>query len=114
MLTQPPVFMLEQWRTVKTCQGVRVFRKVRRHPVKDDPDSGTVAVVHKIAKIVRRTKASGGGKVAGGLVSPGGIEGMLSHREQLDVGVPLLHHVFDQFMRERAVVLKPSPLLQPP
>ena len=46
-------------------------------PVHDDADASLVHLVHEIHQVVGGAEAAGGGKVAGTLVTPGGIQGMV-------------------------------------
>jgi hypothetical protein len=59
--------------------------------------------VHQVHEILRRAVAGRRREVAGRLVAPGAVEGVLGDRHQLDVRVAELVHVFDQAMRGVAI-----------
>ena len=63
-----------------------VLREVRGHPVEDHADAALVQVLDQEHEVLRRAVAAGGREVAGGLVAPGAVEGVLHHRHELDVG----------------------------
>src|SRR5438876_5444363 len=73
-----PLFMFSLMRvrifvemsTIKVAQGKAVFGKVGGYPVEQDADALLMHVVHKVLKILRGAKATGGGVVACDLVSP--------------------------------------------
>ena len=95
---------------VEIGEAVRVGREVRRNPVEDDADAVLVQVVDQIHEILRRAVARGGREVSGGLVSPGTVEGVLHHGQELDVGESHLADVFGEArcglaVGQRAVVL---------
>ena len=95
---------------VEVGEAVLVGREVRRDPVEDHADAVLVQVVDQVHEILRRAVARGGREVSGGLVSPGTVEGMLHHGQELDVGESHLVDVFGEAWRgltigERAVVL---------
>ena len=71
---------------VEEAEAVLVGGEVGRHPVQDDADAVLVQVVDQIHEILRRAVAAGGGEVAGGLVAPGAVEGVLHDRQEFDVG----------------------------
>ena len=60
------------------------------------PDASLVHLVHEIHQVVGGAEAAGGGKVAGTLVTPGGIQGMFGDREELHMGEAQLLHIGDQ------------------
>ena len=86
--------VLVEMRAVEIGEAVRVGREVRRNPVENDADAVLVQVVDQVHEVLRRAEARGGREVAGGLVSPGTVEGMLHHGQELDVGEAHLVDVF--------------------
>ena len=80
------VGVLVEVRAVEVGEAVRVGRKVRRYPVEDHANAVLVQVVDQVHEILRRAVARRGREVSGGLVSPGTVEGMLHHRQELDMG----------------------------
>ena len=80
------VLVLVERRAVEAAQAVVVLREVRRHPVEDHADAGLVQGVDEELEVVRGAEAAGRREVARHLVAPGGVEGVLGDRQQLDVG----------------------------
>ena len=99
---------------VEEAQAVLVHREVRRDPVQDHPDSLLVATVDEVHEVVGVAEATGRREVAGGLIPPGGVEGVLGDREQLDVREAQLAHVRDQLLGQLPVGEPAVPLLRPP
>ena len=91
-------------RPVETGQAVLVAREVGRDPVEDHADAGAVQAVHEIHEVLRRAVAAGGGEVAGHLIAPARLVGVLRHRQQLHVGVAHVGAVVRQRVRRLAVV----------
>ena len=91
--------VLVKMRAVEIGQSVFVGREVRRHPVEDDADAVLVQVVDQVHEVLRRAEARSGSEVAGGLVSPGAVEGMLHHGQELDVGESHVADVFGELRR---------------
>ena len=90
-------------RAVEISQAVGVGREVRRHPVEDHRDAVLVQVIHQIHEILRRAVARSGGEIAGGLVSPGTVEGMLHHRQEFDVSEAHASGIFGEARRGLAI-----------
>ncbi len=80
------VGVLVEVRPVEVGEAVLVCREVRRHPVEDDPDPALVEGVHQVHQVLGRALAAGGGEVPEALVAPRPVEGVLHHRQELDVG----------------------------
>ncbi len=104
------VGVLVEVRAVEVGESVGVGREVRRNPVEDHADAVLVQVVDQVHEILRRAVARSGREIAGGLVSPGAVERMLHHGQELDVGEAQLADVVGQAGRgfavgQRAVVL---------
>jgi hypothetical protein len=59
---------------------------VRRHPVEEHADPALVQSVDEILEVVRRAEAARRREVAGHLIAPRGIVGVLHDRQELDVG----------------------------
>ena len=79
------VGVLVEMRAVEVGEPVRVVGEVRGHPVQDHADAVLVQVVDQVHEVLRRAVAAGGSEVAGHLVSPGAVEGMLHHRHEFHV-----------------------------
>ena len=80
--------------------------EVGGNPVQNHPDALAVHVVHEIHEIIRRAVPAGGGVISAHLVAPGGVQGMLHHRQKLHVGVPHLLDVLRQFRGDLPVIVK--------
>ena len=97
------VGMLVEVRAVEARQPVRVAGKMRRHPVEDHADAAPVQVVDEVHEVLRRAVARGRREVAGHLVAPGAVEGMLHHRQQLHVREAELGYVVGERVRQLAI-----------
>ncbi|OPZ92587.1 MAG: hypothetical protein BWY73_00731 [candidate division TA06 bacterium ADurb.Bin417] len=93
---------------VEPGQAVVVGREVGRRPVEDDSDPVAVQVVDEPGEVLRLAVPAGGGEVAGGLVAPGFIEGVLGDRQQFDVGEAEGTQVLDQARGQFPVVQEPA------
>ena len=72
---------------VEAGQAVLVLGEVGRDPVDDHADAGGMEGVHHALEVVRVAVAGGGGVVAGDLIAPGPVIGVLGHGHQLHMGV---------------------------
>ena len=102
------VFVFVKGGAVKLCQGVFVVRKVSGNPVQNYPDIVLVALVNQVTKVVRAAVAAGGRVVAGGLVAPGFIQGMLGYRQQFNMREAALQYVWNQLLCQFPVT-QPAP-----
>ena len=88
---------------VKGGKAVGVGAKTAGHPVHNHADACLVACIDKVHELLRVAVARRGGVVAGRLVAPGAIEGMLHKRHDLDVGVAHIAHVVHELHRQVVV-----------
>src|SRR5204863_136512 len=72
-------------RAVEVREPVLVGREVRGDPVEDHADAAAVQVLDEVHEVLWRAVAGTRGEVAGDLVAPGAVEGVLHDRQQLDV-----------------------------
>jgi hypothetical protein len=79
------VFVFVERGAVEAGERPFVAREVCGHPVDDDADTGFVQRVDEELEIIGRPEATGGPEEAGDLVSPRGIEGVLSDGKKLNV-----------------------------
>ena len=86
VLAAARVAVLVERRAVEAGQRPRVLGEVGGHPVDDHADAGLVQPVDEVAEVVRGAEARGRRVVGGDLVAPGAAEGVLGHRQELDVG----------------------------
>ena len=98
---------------VKIDEPVGILAEVGGHPVQDHRDALAVQVIHEPAEVLRRAEAGGGSEVAGALVAPGLIQGMLRHRQQLHGGVAQVPDILRQLLPQLPVG-KEAPVLVPP
>ena len=98
--------VLKQHVTVKGGKAVGVGAKTAGHPVHDYADACLVACIDKVHELLRVAVARGGGVVAGRLVAPGAIEGMLHERHDLDMRVAHVAHVAYELHRQVVVGVK--------
>ena len=104
LLAPAGVGVLVEGGAVEAGERPVVLGEVSGHPVEDHSHATLVEVVHEVAEIVRVAEAGGRRVVAGDLVAPGAVEGVLAHGQQLDMGETALHAVVGQFLRQLAVV----------
>ena len=97
------VGVLVQMRAVEVGEAMGVGREVRWNPVEDHADAVLVQVIDQVHEILRRAVARGGREVSSGLISPGTVEGMLHHGQELDVGEAQLSDIFGEARRGFAV-----------
>ena len=90
-------------RAVKARQSVFVAREMRRHPVEDHADAAPVQVVDEIHEVLGRAVACARGEVAGDLVAPGAVEGVLHDRHELHVREAERRYVVGERVRQLAV-----------
>ena len=98
--------VLKQHVAVKGGKAVRVGAKTAGHPVHDHADACLVARIDKVHELLRIAIARRGGIVAGRLVAPGAIEGMLHKRHDLDMRVAHVAHVVHELHRQVVVGVK--------
>src|ERR1700736_3775106 len=91
---------------------MRIFREMSRNPVDDDADPVLVATIDKMPELIRVPKSAGGSVVAGYLIAPGPIEGMLGHRHQFEVCVTQVLHIRDQTICELDIAEIPVPFFR--
>ena len=105
-LVRAPVgvnLVLKQHVAVKGGKAVGVGAKTAGHPVHDHADAGLVACIDKVHELLRVAVARRGGIVAGRLVAPGAVEGMLHKRHDLDMRVAHVAHVVHELHRQVVV-----------
>ena len=90
---------------VKVGQRVGVGRKVDGDKVHDDADAHPVAGVDEGGELGRGAVPAGDGEVAGGLVAPAAVEGVLGQRQQLHMGEVVLQQPRDQLPGQLFVVV---------
>ena len=95
--------VLKQHVAVKGGKAVGVGAKTAGHPVHDYADARLVASIDKVHELLRVAVARRGGVVAGRLVAPGAIEGMLHERHNLDMSVAHVAHVAYELHRQVVV-----------
>ena len=103
LLTPAGIGVLVEGGAVEAGERPVVLGEVPRHPVEDHTDAALVEVVDEVAEVVRVAEAGGGRVVAGDLVAPRAVEGVLAHGEQLDMGETALRAVLGQLVGQLAV-----------
>ena len=103
VLALPRIRMLVERRAVEARQAVLILRKVSRHPVEDHADAGLVERIDEELEILRRAEAARRREEADHLVAPRSGEGMLHHRQQLDVREAHVLHVRHQPLGHLAI-----------
>ena len=105
-LVRAPVgvnLVLKQHVTVKGGKAVGVGAKTAGHPVHDHADACLVACIDKVHELLWVAVARRGGVVAGRLVAPGAVKGMLHERHDLDMRVAHVAHVVHELHRQVVV-----------
>src|SRR5947207_15974087 len=90
------IHVLVEIRPIKFRQSVRIFWKMRRHPIDDHSDPGLVAFIDKMAEFVRSSEATGWRIIVSHLIAPRSFEGMLRDWKQFEMGITHIHHVRQQ------------------
>ena len=85
---------------VELVQAEGVLGEVGGHPVQDHADAGLVELIHQPHEVVRGAEAAGGREIAGALIAPGGVQGVLGDGEQLHMGEAHLLHVGHQVLAD--------------
>lgn len=101
-LVRAPVgvnLVLKKHMAVKGGKAVGVGAKTAGYPVHDHTDAHLVARIDKVHELLRVAVARRGSVVAGRLVAPGAIEGMLHKRHDLDMRVAHVAHVVHELNR---------------
>ena len=103
VLTPSRILVLVERGAVEARQAVLVLREVCRHPVDDHADAVFMESVDEIAKLVGRAETLRRREHADRLVSPGAVERVFRHGQQLDVGEPHVGDVLHEIVGELAV-----------
>src|SRR5699024_7562838 len=100
------VGMLVNAGSVKTGQTMGISGEVGGNPVQDHADALLMHIIHKVHKIIRRSVAAGRRVIAGYLITPGGVKGMLHNGEQLYMSIPHLLYILCQSYSNLPVIIK--------
>ena len=111
---KPRVFMLVQGRAVEPGQSMRIGGEMRRHPIEQHADAGTMRAVDKTGKPLDIAEPGRWRIKPGGLISPGWIVGMLRHGQKFDVREAEFHDIGDQPVSQRVPGEKPAILVPVP
>src|SRR5215475_3390877 len=103
MTALPRIGMLVERSAVEGSEPVGVVGEMTRHPVEHDAESGAMADIDEICKFSRASKAAGWRKQSGRLITPGAVEGVLAHRQELDVAETKVAHISRQRFRKLAI-----------
>lgn len=82
----PGVGILVGGGAVEVVQAEGVTGEVGGHPVHNHANARLVELVDEVLQVVGSAETAGGGEVAGTLVAPGGVQGVLSDGEELHMG----------------------------
>jgi len=103
MVAPARVGVLEQVGAVEVGESKLVGGEVRGYPVEDDPDAVLVEDIDQVHEVLGGPEAAGNGEVAGGLVTPGSVEGVFHDRKELDMGESVVDQVPGEFRGELPV-----------
>ena len=95
--------MFEEMSAVEIGQAVAIRRKVRRDPIEDHGNTVLVQIVDQVHKILRSAETRGRSKVAGRLVPPRSIKGMLHQRQKFHMSEVHAPRVFSQTRRHLSI-----------
>ena len=91
---------------VELIEPVGVLAEVGGDPVQDNGDAVFVHVVYEPEEVLGGAVPGGGGEVAGALIAPGAVEGMLQHGQQLNGGIAHLLDVGGELFGHVLVIVK--------
>ena len=77
-------------------QCVEVGDEVERNKIQDHPDSCPMAAVDEAHKLRGFAVAAISAKIAGGLISPGSVQGMLCQRQKFNMRISHVLDIRDQ------------------
>ena len=109
LLAAARIRMLVAGLAVEAAQSPAVLGEVAGNPVHNYADAGAVQRIDQVAQVVRAAVAVVRRVVAGHLVAPGGLEGVLGDAHELYVGVAQLLHVLHQLRGQLPVVAPLAP-----
>ena len=95
---------------VEVGEALGVGAEPAADPVEDHADAGLVAGVNEVHELLGVAVARGGGVVAGGLVAPGAVKGVLVDGHDLDVGVAHVLDVGNELVGEVVVAVHDAAL----
>ena len=87
-------------------QSVGISGEMSRNPVQNYANAFFMKVVNKILEVFGGTVTGGGSVIAGDLVAPGAVKGMLSNTHQLYMGIAHVLHIFSQLNSSLPVCIK--------
>src|SRR5207249_5865429 len=108
------VGVLEQIRAVEIGESVRVGRKMRRHPVEDQPYPVLMQHVDEVHEVLRRPVARGRREKSRRLISPRSVEGMLGDGHELDMRESHVSRVYGQRLCDISVPRQSVIVTAPP
>ena len=115
MLAESRIGVLVAACPVEAAERVSIHREVSRHPIDQHADAVLMAVIDEVHEVMRRPEPTGRCEVAGALIAPTSIEGMLGDGHQLQVRVTHLVTVLDQHVSQFAITeVRPIRLRRPP
>ena len=91
--TTPGIRMLVACRSIKLTEADFIPGEVGRYPVQNDTDPCLMAPINEGHQSLGRAITAGGGVIARHLISPGHIQRMLHHRQQLHMGIAHFQHI---------------------
>ena len=85
---------------IKISQAMIILTEMTWYPVHNNSDTCLMSLVNQITQIIRSTKTAGSGIVASCLIAPGAVEGMLTQRHKLYVGIIHILHIVNQLVSQ--------------
>ena len=81
---------------IELGQAVRIFWKMRRHPIHDHADADLMAFVDEVTKLIGCTEPARRRVIIRDLISPRAFKRMFGYGQKLNVGVAHLDYVRQQ------------------
>ena len=106
MLSLPWIGILKQSAAVEICQTMGILREMSRNPVEDYSDTVLMELIDHIVKILGRSVARRRRVVAGNLIAPGPVKGMLRNSDQLDMSIVHIQKILGNSVCKLAVIIE--------
>ena len=100
------ILVLIEAASVKLRHAPCITRKMCRNPVKNNANSLSVQIIHKIHEIIRCAEAAGRCVISRHLIAPRSIQRMFHDRQKFHMGIPHFLHIFRQLDRDLTVIVK--------
>src|ERR1700693_6066321 len=100
MFTLAGISVFVKMGSIEQSETMRILWEMSGNPVDDDAESVFVSTIDKMPKLIGVPEPARRGEVAGNLIAPGSIEGMLGDRHQFEMRITQVLHIRDQTIGE--------------